>query len=259
MSGARANLTRDACAGDTIFCRVWRWSQKWPRRCGAEAFRVLFGFFWCDPFSQTSGGPFHTPLFLSRCFLFCSPSSWDWGQRRNARVFWGSCPSTFLFLVGFLGSFWKNFVFPLQEGHFRSFVVVSRRFSLASFTSLRHSLSLSLFFFLFFFFLPCFLVFFSFLVCLLLFLAFSLCFCFTKKTSDITFERYLFINYFCFFGVSCFVLSFKSLFLCFVCLSFQLCVLVNIHVFIFQRRPFLKHQVLFCALSKVIVFVEGRF
>ena len=154
-----------------------------------------------------------------------------------------------------------------ENGLFCSFLSASLSFSLASFTSpfsLSVSLSLSLYFlFLVFFFLPCFLVFV--LPCyLLLFLALFLCFCFTKKTtSNITFERFLFINCFLFLGgfLFCFVLQIPVL--CFVCLFFQLCVFVNINVFIFQRRPFLNHPVLFCALCKVIVFLradfEGRF
>ena len=158
------------------------------------------------------------------------------------------------FLVFCVFVFCKNTVFPLETGYFVHFSVSP--FLSPWLLSLFLFHSLSLLFLVFFvysllycwFLLLCFFVVLSCLVSLRLF-----------HEKNITFERFLFINYFCFLGVSCFALPFKSLFLILFLSFFQLCVLVNIHVFIFQRRTFLKHSVLFCALCKVIVFVKGRF
>ena len=153
----------------------------------------------------------------------------------------------FVFLV-----FLQKHCFPMKTGYFVHFSV-SPFFSpwfLSLF--LFHSLSLSI---LFFFPLPCFLAY-CFFSCF--FLVLFLCVCFTKKKSNTTFERF-FSSISSVWGFSCFALSFKSLsYFCFFSF-FQLRVLVNINVFIFQRRPFLKHPVLFCALCKVVVFVKGRF
>ena len=158
------------------------------------------------------------------------------------------------FLVFCVFVFCKNTVFPLETGYFVHFSVSP--FLSPWLLSLFLFHSLSLLFLVFFvysllycwFLLLCFFVVLSCLVSLRLF-----------HEKNITFERFLFINYFCLLGVSCFALPFKSLFLILFLSFFQLCVLVNIHVFIFQRRTFLKHSVLFCALCKVIVFVKGRF
>ena len=70
-------------------------------------------------------------------------------------MFWGSWPLTFLFFLFFCLSVYKNTVFPLKEGYFCSFLNVSLSFSLVSFPSPFHSLSLS-FTCLFFFVLACF-------------------------------------------------------------------------------------------------------
>ena len=142
-------------------------------------------------------------------------------------------------------------LFSPENGFFCSFFSVSLSFSLASFI-FPFSLSLSLFLYLVSCFLfPCF------LVCYLLSLFFCCYFlpCFFAFVSRKKYLKGFFHQLFLFWGFSCFALSFKSLFFLVLFLSFfQLCVLVNINVFNSQRRPFLKHQVLFCALCKVIVF-----
>ena len=149
----------------------------------------------------------------------------------------------------------------MKTGYFVHFWV-SPFFSLASFAS-PFSLYVSLFFVsCFLFFLPCFLMFLSLFFAVLSCLVSLLLSYEYKTTSNITFERFLFINYFCFLGFP--VLSCLSNPFSYFCFSFfQLCVLVNTNVFIFQRRPFLKHQVLFCASCKVNVFwradFEGKF
>ena len=164
-------------------------------------------------------------------------------------------PSWFFFV------FFSKHSFSPETGYFVHFSVslfLLGFFHFSFFTlCLSLSISISLSWFLFF---PsmfsCFLsLFFAVISCLVSLLLFHE----KKSTSNMTLERFLFINYFCFWGGFLFVLSCESLFLFFICLFFQLCVFVNINVFIFQRRPFLKHQVLFFALCKVIVFVKGRF
>ena len=129
-----------------FFSRIWGRCQKCFRGCGAEGFSVFWGFFFSTPFSQTSSGPLHIPLFFFGCFLFCSHFSWDWGQRRIARVFLGSWPSTLLIFGGFWGLLTKTLFSPWKRVILVHFSVsplrVSLSFSLASFTSLCLSLSL---------------------------------------------------------------------------------------------------------------------
>ena len=185
-------------------------------RCGGF-FRFFFSvFFFWSRFRKPQVVLFTSPSFSLGVFLFCSHSSWDWGQRRIALVFLGSWPSTLLiFLEVFWGLFTKALCFyPWKRVILVHFSVspfrVSLSFSLASFTSLCHSLSLylslSLFSFLFFssllsclyFYLPCFF--------LQFFLVLFLRFCFMKRTTS-KYYIWFFINYF-------------SLFFCFV---FQIC------------------------------------
>ena len=162
LSGARANWTRGGRAGALGFLS----DLGSP---GAEGFRVFF-FFFSTPFSQTSGAPLRTPLFLFRCFCLYSHSSWEWGQRRIARVFFGQL----VFTPSFLGSwpsrllFWGGgggvlFVFlqehcfsPCKKGEFW-FISQCLPFFLLGFFHFSFSRSLSLSIFLVScFFLPCF-------------------------------------------------------------------------------------------------------
>ena len=189
VSGARANLTRGGRAGTSIFLSdlVSLAKMALPLRCGvfSRLFRFLFG----DPFfANFKWSSSHPLLSVKFVFLFCSPSSWDWGQRRIARVFLGSWPSTFFFGGGFWGLFTKTLFLPLKEGYFGSFLGVSLSFSLASFTSLCHSLSLS-FFFLFF---SCCLIIFYLLCFLASFLVLFLRFCFMKNNIKILHLQVLF-------------------------------------------------------------------
>ena len=128
---------------------------------------------------------FTPPSFCLGVFLFCSPSSWDWGQCRIARVFLGSWPSIFFFVFVF-GVFLQKHCFPPDKR------VILVHFSVSPFRSpwllsllfVTLSLSLSIFFLVFFFpsllsclyfYLPCFLA---------LFLVLFLRFCFMKRTTS---------------------------------------------------------------------------
>ena len=120
-----------------------------PLRCGG--FSTSFSVFWATLFRKLQVVLFTPPSFCLGVFLFCSPSSWDWGQRRIARVFLGSWPSTFLFFW-FFGVFLQKHCFspfPLSKGYFGSFLGVSLSFSLASFTSVCHTLSLSIYIYIY--------------------------------------------------------------------------------------------------------------
>ena len=158
------------------------------------------------------------------------------------------------FLVFCVFCLLQKHCFSPENGLFCSFLSVSL-FSPWFFHVSFFTLCLSLFCFLFF-------LFFSLLSCWLSPSLFFCCFCLPCFFVFVS-RRKLYIwkvsfhQLFLFFLVSCFV--FQNPFLNFVFSFFQLCVLVNINVFIFQRRPFLKHPVLFCALCKVIIFVKGRF
>ena len=234
-----------------------------PLRCGGFS-RLFRFFFWRPLFRKLQVVLFTPPSFCLGDFLFCSPSSWDWGQRRIARVFLGSWPSTFLFFGVFWGLFTETLFFPWKR-------VILVHFSVSPFRSpwllslLFVTLSLSLspsllfFFFLFFYFsLPCCLVFiFTFLVFWLFFVVLFLRFCFMKRTTS----KYYICKFdfhklsLCFFDSS-FTNMFLSLFLFIIqviCFGAHQCFSS------FPRRPFLKHQFWFCTLWKVIVFFRVHF
>ena len=124
-----------------------------PLRC--RGFSRLFRLFLATLFRKLQVVLFTPPPPLFRCFF--SFVCILLGIRGNAALhvcFWvvGLQPSYF---VWFFGSFYKSTVFPLKKGYFGSFLGVSLSFSLASFISLCHflslSLSLSLSLYLFFF------------------------------------------------------------------------------------------------------------
>ena len=193
-------------------------------RCGGF-FRV-FRFFLLTRFRKPKVVLFTSPLFFFGCF-FCSHSSWEWGL------------IIFLFFGVFLQ---KTLFFSLKKGYFGSFLSVSLSFSLASFTSLCHSLSLSLSIFPFF---SCFFP--SLLSCLYFYL---LCFCcfflscflsllFHEKNNIKTLHLKTFFHRL-FPFVFLFRLSnmFSSLLFHYLSCAFS----------IYPREPFLKHQFWFCAL-----------
>ena len=153
----RAQIWR---AGGARRCRFFPWfsgaSQKWPRGCGAEGFSVFFGFFFDAVFANFKWSSSHPSLCSLGVVLFCSHSSWDWWQRRIARVFLGSWLSTLLIFWGLLR---KALFFPLKKGYLGSFLSVSLLclpFVLLGFFHFSLSLSLSLSLYLSFFLLYCF-------------------------------------------------------------------------------------------------------
>ena len=170
-----------------------------PLRCGGF-FRVFRVFF--DPvFENLKWSSSHPPLFLWVFFLFCSHSSWDWGQRRIAHMFLAVGLQPFLSFGGFWGLLRKTLFFPLKKGYLGSFLSVSflclpfvRPWLLSLLfvnLSLSLSLSLSLYLSIFlslssflFFFLPCCLVFiFTFLVFLVVFSCLVASFLFHEKNN----------------------------------------------------------------------------
>ena len=229
VSGARANLTRGERAGAIIFCLVWRRSQKWPRRCGAEGFPVFFGFFLATLFRKLQMVLCTPPSFCLGVFLFCSPSSWDWGQRRIASVFLGSWPSTFLFFWVFFGSFYKTLFSP-EKGLFW-FISRCLPFVLLGFFHFSLSLSLSLFFFLVFFCpLPCCLVFiFTFLVFWLFFVVLFLRFCFMKRTTS----KYYICTFDFHKSFLCFLIRLSQI-CSYLCFFFIIQVICLVHINVFQ-------------------------
>ena len=185
---------------------------------------------------------------------------WPWGDQRDnkkspARVFWGCWPSTLLGILCSL-SFYKNAVFPWK----RVILFISQClpfFLLGFFHFSFFTFCLSLSCFCFFpsllsclFLLPCFFVVLSCFVSLRLF--------HEKKTSNITFERILFINYFCFSGfpvLFCHSNPFCHLFffvISVVCFGQHKC-------FLFQRRRFLKHSFCFAHCAKLSFLLRAVF
>ena len=204
FSGARTNLTRSGCADLSRLLSELGSLPKMALRLWCRGFLGLFVFVFFEAvFASFKWSSSHPPLFVLVFFLFCAHSSWDRGQHSPARVFLGSWPSTLLFWV----LLQKHCFPPEKKGYSCSFLNVSLYFSLASFTSPFHSLSLSLslslvFCFLFLvFFLPCFFVFlfpslfFAVLSCLVSLLLFH-----EKNNIKILHLKGSFINYFCFVG-----------------------------------------------------------
>ena len=211
----------------TAFLRIWKgifWNP-------LSSFRVFFSAFsssaWVDATLVCFGAVGPKPFF-SFCFFVC-------------------------LFTKTLFSPWKRVIFV----HFSMSHFLSPWFpSLLLFIP---CLSLSLVYFfcpsLFFcFFLWPFLFFCcSFLPCFFAFVSWQ-----QQQHQNIRCERFLFINLFCFFWVSCFLVSpIPFSYLCFS--LFKFCVLVNMNVFVFLSRPFLKHRFLFCILWNIIVFLGAHF
>ena len=198
-----------------------------PLRCGGF-FRVFRVFF--DPvFENLKWSSSHPPLFLWVFFLFCSHSSWDWGQRRIAHMFLAVGLQPFLSFGGFWGLLRKTLFFPLKKGYLGSFLSVSFlclpfvrpwllsllfvNLSLSLYLSISLSLSLSFFFLVFFFFLVVLFLFLPSLFFWLFFLVLLLRFCFMRRTtSEYYIWKFAFHHLFCLFF--CFVFQICS-YLCF--------------------------------------------
>ena len=175
--------------------------------CSAEGFRVFFVFFFGPRFRKLQVLLFKPPSFCLGVFVFSSHSSWDWGQRSPARLFWGCWPlQKYCFFTLKTGYFVHFSVSPFLSPWLRSLLLLSLYLSLSCFLFLVSCLFPSLFSFSIFLFF------------LLVLLAWFLCFCFMKKTSNITFERFIFVNSFSLF-FSCFCLS-NPFFFIFVFVSF---------------------------------------
>ena len=220
--------------------------------------RFCRGFLFRHRCRQYEEDLFKLPSSSSSCFsLFCvfflglgstQPCTCVFGQLAlNPPFFFSFCLFTKT-----LFSLWKRVIFV--------------NFSVSPFLSpwllalLLFTLSLSLY--------SCFLFFCSFLVVLSfsflpVFLCCSFLPCFfafvswKEQHQNITFERFLFINSLLFFWFPVLCVSLKSRCLIFVFPFLKLCVLVNIHVLISQRGPFLKHRFLFCTLCKHYHFYWG--
>ena len=260
LSAARANLARGGCAAVPFFFVDFGSLSKWPCRCGAEGFSVFSGFF-LTPFSKTSSGPLHIPLFFFGCFFSFVRILLGIGGNAALHIcFWAVGLQPFLSFGGFWGLLRKTLFFPLKKGYLGSFLSVSflclpfvRPWLLSLlFVTLSLSLYLSIFLslssFLFFFFLVVLSLFLPSLFFCCFFL--SCCFVFVsweEQLQNITFESLLFIIYFVYFSVS----SFKYV-LIFVFSLFSLCVLVNINVSNYSKFWFYT-------LWKVIVFFRAHF
>ena len=264
----RAQIWR---AGGAQRCRFFSWisgpCQKWPCRCGAEGFSVFSGVFFWPRFRKPQVVLFTSPSFSLGVFSLLFAFFLGLGATPHCTYVFGQLAFNPSYLWGVFGVFlekhcfspWKRVIWV----HFSvSLFCVSLSFVLPSFTSLCHSLSLSLslflslsFFFLVFFFLVVLSLFLPSLFFCCYFL--SCCFVFVsweEQLQNITFESLLFIIYFVYFSVS----SFKYV-LIFV-FHYLTCVWWWTSMFpIIPRRPFLKHQFWFYTLWKVIVFFRAHF
>ena len=160
VSAARANLARGGCAAVPFFSVDFGSLSKMalPLRCGG--FFRLFRFFFSTPFSKTSSGPLHIPVFFFGCFSLLFAFFLGLGATPHCTYVFGQLAFNPSYFLGVFGVFLEKHCFsPWKRVIWVHFSVspfcVSLSFFLASFTSLCHSLSLSLLS-LFFFILSCF-------------------------------------------------------------------------------------------------------
>ena len=227
VSAACVNLARGGCAAVSFFSWIWGRCQKCPCGCGAEGFSVFSGFFFPTPFSKTSSGPLHIPLFFFGCFSLLFAFFLGWAGNAALHVwFWAVGLQPFLFFRGFWGLLRKALFFPWKRVIWVHFSVspFCLPFVLLGFFHFSLSLSLSLFFFLA---LICFLVVLYLFSPSLFFAVLLSCFfvfCFMRRTTSkyyiwkLSFHN-LFLFIFFFFSVSSFkyVLIFAFHYLSCVC------------------------------------------
>ena len=200
VSGARANLTRGGRAGASAFLSglVSLAKMALLLRCGG--FSRLFRSFCSSPFSQTSSGPLHTPFFLLRCF-FLFAFFLGLGATPHCTCVIGQLAFN-PFFGGFLGSFYKNIVFPPDKGLFwfiSQCLPFLSPFRSPWFLSLLF-VTLSMFLFsCFFSFLVVFSLFLPSLFFLLFFIVLFLRFCFMIRPSKYYIRSFFFTNDFCLF------------------------------------------------------------
>ena len=258
VSAARANLARRGCAAVPFFFGGFRVPVKNGLAAAVRRVFSSFPVFFLTPFSKTSSGPLHIPLFFFGCFSLLFAFFLGFGATPALHIcFWAVGLQPFLSFGGFWGLLRKTLFFPLKKGYLGSFLSVSLlclpfvrlaffHFSLSLSLSLYLYLFLSLFFsFLIFssllsylyFYLPCF---------LLLFLVLLLRFCFMRRTtSKYYIWKFAFHSLFCLFF--CFVFQICS-YLCFS--LFNLCVMVNINVSNYSKKTISKTPILVLHIVK---------
>ena len=237
-----SNLARGGCAAVSFFSVDFGSLPKMSSRLRCGGFFRLLLFFLFDPvFENFKWSSSHPPVFLWVFFSFGCILLGIGGNAALQLCFWAVGLQPFLFFGVFLEkhcfSPWKRVIWV----HFSvSPFCVSLSFFLVFFTSLCHSLSLSLSIFLssllffssllscFYFYLPCFIVVISCLVASILFMR--------RTTSTYYIWKFYFHNL-CLF-IFCFVFQICS-YVCFFSL-FKLCVLVNINVFKFSKKTISK-------------------
>ena len=206
-------------------------------------------------FCEFEKGSFENPLSSFRVLLFSAFSSSAWVDATLHACFGAVGPKPFFSFCFFVCLFTKTLFSPWKR-------VIFVHFSMSHFLSpwfpslllFIPCLSLSLVFFFLSFLVFCFFLwpflFFccSFLPCCFAFISWQ------QQHQNIRCERHLFINLLCFFLGFLFLVSpIPFFYLCFW--LFKFCVLVNMNVFVFLSRPFLKHRFLFCILWNIIVFL----
>ena len=179
----RAQIWR---AGGARRCRFFSWILGPCQNGLAAAVRRVSPYFpvlFLTPFSKTSSGPLHIPLFFFGCFFSFVRILLGIGGNAALHIcFWAVGLQPFLSFGGFWGLLRKTLFFPLKKGYLGSFLSVSFlclpfvRPWLLSLLFVTLSLYLSIFLSLSLFFFSCFFFFFFFLVVLYLFLP-SLFFC----------------------------------------------------------------------------------
>ena len=136
----------------SFFSVVFGCLSKMASRLRCRGFFRLFRSFLLTPFSQTSSGPLPIPLFVLGCFSLLFAFFLGLVATPHCTcVFWAVGFQPFLSFGGFWGLLRKTLFFPLKKGYLGSFLSVSFLClpfvrPLASFTSLCHFLSLSLYF-----------------------------------------------------------------------------------------------------------------
>ena len=155
---ARAQIWRAASARARYFFLGFRVGPTNGLAAAVRRVFASFSVFVADPFSQTSSGPFHTPLFLFRCFSLLFDFFLGLGATPLCTCVFGQLAFNLPF---FFRVFLQKHCFPLKKGLFLfisrclPFVLLGFFHYLCHSLSLYISLSLSFFFFLFFPLLSC--------------------------------------------------------------------------------------------------------
>ena len=111
VSAARANLARGGCAAVSFFFSDLGSLPKMSLRLRCGGFFRLFRFFFSTPFSKTSSGPLHIPLFFFGCFSLLFAFFLGLGATPHCTCVFGQLAFNPSYFLGFFGVFLEKHCF----------------------------------------------------------------------------------------------------------------------------------------------------